>query len=194
MSGVSGMEEVNVLYDRFKSKLEAVSGECYRAQNAAEAQELICQLLQKKGIHSVAMVDSPLAKECDLANVLPKNGISLHMDNYQEVTSTVEAGITEMKWAIAELGTLVQYAVDVNERLCSAFTPIHFALVKSSALLSTLPETLSVIHNEPQIPGFIGFITGPSRTSDIERVLTIGVHGPGELIAIFVDDSVEEGK
>ncbi|WP_434512655.1 LutC/YkgG family protein [Desulfitobacterium sp. AusDCA] len=188
------MKEIDNLYDRFKSKLEAVSGECYRANTAAGAQELICQLLLKKGIHSVAMVDSPLAKECDLAHALPAKGISLHMDNYPKVTATAEAGITEMKWAIAELGTLVQYAVDPNERLCSSFTPIHLALVKSSALLTNLPEALSVIHKEPQIPGFVGFITGPSRTSDIERVLTIGVHGPGELIAIFVDDSVEEVK
>lgn len=188
------MGDVNTLYDRFKSKMESVSGECYRAQTSAEAQKLICQLLQEKGIQSVAMVDSPLARSCDLVHFLPENGIILHMDHYQEVTPTVDAGITEMKWAIAELGTLVQYAEDVNERLCSAFTPIHFALVRTSALIPTLPEALRVIHKEPQIPGFVRFITGPSRTSDIERVLTIGVHGPGEVIAIFVDDSVEEGK
>jgi len=44
------------------------------------------------------------------------------------------------------------------------------------------------LHQLPQIPGFVGFITGPSRTSDIERVLTIGVHGPKQLVVIFVDD------
>lgn len=187
------MGDVNTLYDRFKSKMESVSGECYRAQTSAEAQKLIFQLLQEKGIQSVAMVDSPLARSCDLARFLPENGVTLHMDHYREVTPTVDAGITEMKWAIAELGTLVQYAEDVNERLCSAFTPIHLALVQTSTLMPTLPETLSAIHKGPQIPGFVGFVTGPSRTSDIERVLTIGVHGPGQLIAVFVDELVEEG-
>jgi L-lactate dehydrogenase complex protein LldG len=186
--------DVNLLYDRFKSKMESVSGECYRANTLAEAQKLIGDLLKKKGIKSVAMVDSSLAKICDLGHYISESGVTLYMDHYQEVTPTVDAGITEIKWAIAELGTLVEYAVDVNERLCSAFTPIHFALVRTSSLIPTLPEALSVIHKEPQIPGFVRFITGPSRTSDIERVLTIGVHGPGELIAIFVDDSVEEGK
>lgn len=188
------MGDINLLYDRFKSKVESMSGECYRANTVEDAQKLIAGLLQKKGIKSVAMVDSPIAKSCNLAHFIPETGVALHMDHYQEVTLTVDAGITEMKWAIAELGTLVQYAVDVNERLCSAFTPIHFALVRTSTLIPTLPEALSVIHKEPQIPGFVRFVTGPSRTSDIERVLTIGVHGPGELVAIFVDDSVEEGK
>lgn len=188
------MRDVNLLYERFKSKLESVSGECYRANTIEKAQKLVGELFQKKGIKSAAMVDSPLARSCDLAHYIPENGITLHMDHYQEVTPTVDAGITEIKWAIAELGTLVEYAVDVNERLCSSFTPIHFALVRTSSLIPTLPEALAIINKEPQIPGYVRFITGPSRTSDIERVLTIGVHGPGELIAIFVDDSTEEGK
>lgn len=188
------MGDVNLLYDGFKRKLETMAGECYRANSVVDAQKLIAELLQKKGVKSVAMVDSPIARSCDLAHFIPKIGVALHIDHYQKVTPTVDAGITEMVWAVAELGTLVQYAVDVNERLCSAFTPIHFALVRTSSLIGTLPEALNVIDKEPQIPGFVRFVTGPSRTSDIERVLTIGVHGPGELIAIFVDDSAEEGK
>lgn len=188
------MDELNLLYDRFKNKMEAVSGECFRVKTSIEAKDLIGKLLKDKGIHSVALVNSLLVETCDLVRALPESGIELHMDRYQEVTPKVDAGITEMKWAIAELGTLVQYAEDVNERLCSAFTPIHFALVQTSALLPSLMETLKVISMEPQIPGFVGFVTGPSRTSDIERVLTIGVHGPEQLIAIFIDEQVREEK
>jgi L-lactate dehydrogenase complex protein LldG len=188
------VEDTNILYERFKTKIEAVSGECHRVRTFKEGEELITQLLENKGVQSVAMVDSPLTLSLNLTEQLPNHGVTVFKERYQEVTPTVGAGITEVKWAIAELGTLVQYAVDVNERLCSAFTPIHIALVQTSALLPNIMKALSVIHSEPEIPGFVGFITGPSRTSDIERVLTIGVHGPEQLIAIFVDEQVEEDK
>ena len=187
------MEDNNLLYERFKTKMEAVSGECYRVKTLKEAEELVAQLLKAKGVQTVAMVDSPLTCGLNLTEQLPLAGVTVYKERYQEVTPTVGAGITEMKWGIAELGTLVQYAVDVQERLCSAFTPIHIALVQTSALLPNIMTALSVIHSEPQIPGFVGFVTGPSRTSDIERVLTIGVHGPEQLLAVFVDEQAGEG-
>lgn len=187
------MDDTNLLYERFKTKIEAVSGECYRVETLKEAEKLVTQLLRTKGVQTVAMVDSPLTCGLNLTEQLPLAGITVYKERYQEVTPTVGAGITEMKWAIAELGTLVQYSVDVNERLCSSFTPIHIALVQTSALLPNIMTALSVIHSEPEIPGFVGFVTGPSRTSDIERVLTIGVHGPEQLLAVFVDEQAGEG-
>lgn len=186
------MEDNSRLYERFKTKLEAVSGECYRTATLQEAKELAVNVLKNKGIPTVAMVDSPIARALDLAAELLAQGISVYQDRFQEATQTVGAGISEMKWAIAESGTVVQYAVDVNERLCSSFTPIHIALIQTALLLPDIKAAMSKIHQEPQIPGFVGFITGPSRTSDIERVLTIGVHGPEQLIVIFVDEMVGE--
>lgn len=185
-------EEINLLYERFKSKIEAVSGECYRVESLEQAKELVSQLLKNKGVQSVATVSSPLIQSLELADQLPKKGITVYKERYQEVTQTVGAGITEVRWAIAELGTLVQYSDDVNERLCSSFTPIHIALIQTSYLLPNILKAMEIIHREPQIPGFVGFITGPSRTSDIERVLTIGVHGPEQLIAVFVDEQAGE--
>ncbi|HHY28965.1 MAG TPA: LUD domain-containing protein [Desulfitobacterium dehalogenans] len=187
------MGDMNFLYERFQTKLQAVSGECYRAKTLKDAEELIAQIVKEKEIESVAMINSPIAKAMSLPEKLSDRGITVYTERYPEVTPTVGAGITEMKWAIAELGTLVQYAEDVNERLCSSFTPIHIALVQTSTLLPDIMTALATVHKEPRIPGFVGFITGPSRTSDIERVLTIGVHGPEQLIAIFIDEEAGEG-
>jgi L-lactate dehydrogenase complex protein LldG len=187
------VEDNNHLYEHFKAKLEAFSGECYRVVSSQEARELVVQLLKNKDVDSVAMVNTPLTRRLNLVEQLPAYGLKVYQERFNEVTPTVGAGISEMKWAIAESGTVVQYAEDVNERLCSAFTPIHIALVQTSVLLPGILEAMSKIHQEPQIPGFVGFITGPSRTSDIERVLTIGVHGPEQLIVIFVDEIAGEG-
>lgn len=182
------MEEKNNLYEKFQKKLQGVSGECYRVSTSQEAKELIKKVTQEKGIDSVAMVNTPMITGMNLKEGLQAHGVTVYTENYQEVTPKVAAGITEMKWAIAELGTLVQYAEDVNERLCSSFTPIHIALVRTETLLPDIMTALATVNQEPQIPGFVGFVTGPSRTSDIERVLTIGVHGPEELVAIFIDE------
>ncbi|EHQ90271.1 LutC/YkgG family protein [Desulfosporosinus youngiae] len=178
------------LYERFKTKLENVSGECYRVNTAKEAGELVCKVMIEKGIENVALLNSSISQKGRFADLIGEKGITVYTDKFREVTPEAHAGITQVNYAIAELGTLVQADSDVNQRLCSTLVPIHIALVSTSSLIPTLKETMATLHRLPEIPGFVGFITGPSRTSDIERVLTIGVHGPKQLVVIFVDEEV----
>ena len=60
------------------------------------------------------------------------------------------------------------------------------ALIATDRVLADLPALLTKVN--PHKSGYIAMITGPSRTADIERVLTIGVHGPERLIIVFVDE------
>ncbi|AFM42088.1 hypothetical protein Desaci_3184 [Desulfosporosinus acidiphilus SJ4] len=179
----------NELYEKFKAKLEAVSGECYRADTEEEAGKLIGTILKEKGVQNVALLEGEISQKGNLAQQFKDMNIDVITSNFREVTPDAHAGITQVSYAIAELGTLVQADEDANvdQRLCSTLVPIHVALVRTESLIPTLAETMSTIHQLPQIPGFVGFITGPSRTSDIERVLTIGVHGPKQLVVVFVD-------
>ena len=181
------------LYEKFKQKLEAVSGECYRVSTEEEAGKLIGKILNEKGVQTVALLEGEVSQKGNFKGQLNSLGLKVMTDHYREVTPDAHAGITQVTYAIAELGTLVQADADANvdQRLCSTLVPIHVAVVRTSMLQPTLAETMSLIHSFPQIPGFVGFITGPSRTSDIERVLTIGVHGPKELVVVFVDDQGE---
>lgn len=182
------------LYKGFKAKLEAVSGECYRVNTALEAGELVCKVMIEKGIKNVALLNSPITSKGDFTSQIQGKGIEVYTDHFRQVTPEAHAGITQVSYAIAELGTLVQADQDANvdQRLCSTLVPIHIALVSTSKLIPTLKDAMATIHSLPQIPAFVGFITGPSRTSDIERVLTIGVHGPKQLVVIFVDENIEE--
>lgn len=187
-----GIDHLTELYERFKTKLEVVSGECYRVNTANEAGVLICKVMQEKGIKNVALLNASISKKGSFTQQIQEAGITVYTDHFRDVTPNAHAGITQVNYAIAELGTLVQADADVNQRLCSTLIPIHIALVSTSALIPTLKETMATLRHLPQIPGFVGFITGPSRTSDIERVLTIGVHGPKQLVVVFVDEQVEE--
>ncbi|MHB1654201.1 MAG: LutC/YkgG family protein [Desulfitobacteriaceae bacterium] len=186
------MPTLEALFERFQEKLTAMAGECYRVVNAEEAGGLLVKLLLEKQVSSIALVESPLTQGGNFIEQLQGAGMTVFIDNYRTATPQVNAGITQLNWAIAELGTLVQIGTDVDQRLASMLPPIHVALIQTSKLLPTLMETLATIHSLPEIPGFVGFITGPSRTADIERVLTIGVHGPAQFIAVFVDEEVRE--
>jgi len=185
------MYDWDQLYEAFKQKLEAVSGECYRVKSTGELLPLISDLLKRKNVKSVAYVDSPIIRQANLRAL--DQEFEVYSSDHRNTAPLVDAGITEMQWGIAELGTMVQTAVDINERLVSCLPPIHIALLRTKRIIPTLMETMATLHRLPEIPGFVGFVTGPSRTSDIERVLTIGVHGPGEFIAILVDEE-ENGE
>lgn len=188
-----GIDLTTKLYEKFKSKVEVLSGECFRVKTANEAGELVCKVMKEKGIENVALLNSSISLKGEFVNKIGQAGITVYTDHFREVTPDAHAGITQVDYAIAEFGTLVQARKDasVDDRLCSTLIPIHIALVSTSTMMATLSEAMTTIHQLPQIPGFVGFITGPSRTSDIERVLTVGVHGPKQLIVIFVDEQVE---
>ncbi len=110
----------------------------------------------------------------------------LYFDVTRDLAAEARVGISQMDWALANTGTLVQTADAVDKRLVSTLPPLHIALVSTAALLPDLPALLGRV--DPRKSAYLSFITGPSRTADIERVLTIGVHGPERLIAILVDD------
>ncbi|MDR1322738.1 MAG: lactate utilization protein C [Gracilibacteraceae bacterium] len=176
------------LYDSFAAKIASVNGECYRAADRKELLTLITEALQKRKAAKVALFPSPLLTEAGVPAALTEGGYEVIIDDLRRRIPQAAVGITEAQWGIAELGTLVQYAPEVDNRLCSTLVDTHIALLKSSAILPELDDALAAIASTGALPNYVGFITGPSRSSDIERVLTVGVHGPIELVVIVVDE------
>jgi L-lactate dehydrogenase complex protein LldG len=107
-----------------------------------------------------------------------------------DVTRTVAAeasiGVSEMEWGIANTGTLVQDAAAIEKRLVSTLPKIHIALVRTDNIVADLAALFTKI--SPAQTNYMAFVSGPSRTADIERVLTIGVHGPERLVIVCVDE------
>src|SRR6185436_18691898 len=99
----------------------------------------------------------------------------------------IDIGITTAQAAIAETGTLVLDSSRERNRLISLVPPVHIAIVEAANLHSTLGETLAALQSDDEISPVVTFITGPSRTADIELTLAIGVHGPQELYVIIYD-------
>jgi L-lactate dehydrogenase complex protein LldG len=182
--------ESSALVERFKTRAEAVSAQVERVATKGQALDLIIRLLQQEGVE-----DKPhcyaVSAACPLWDQVDKNNLvaavpGLKFAVTRELAADAKVGISQMEWALANTGTLVQSADEVDKRLVSTLPLLHIALVSTAALLPDLPAVLSRV--DPRKAAYISFITGPSRTADIERVLTIGVHGPERLIIILVDD------
>ena len=143
----------------FKRNLELVDGHCIIVQSEAEVEETVKRLTEGKKIAS------PNASRSDLF--------------------AYDVGVTGAQAGIAETGTLVLDSSVERNRLVSLVPPVHIAILNASQIYPTLGETLSALQSGEEVSPAITFITGPSRTADIEFTLAIGVHGPQELYVII---------
>jgi L-lactate dehydrogenase complex protein LldG len=177
------------MYEQFKARAEGVSAEVYRYDTKARALDFIVGFLQEEGIadrpQSHALwVDSPFLNGIDRQKLREVDGLKFEVT--RELAADARFGISQMQWALADTGSLVQDSTAIEQRLVSSLPTIHIALVPTSGLLPDMPALLTRIN--PKDSGYIAMITGASRTADIERVLTIGVHGPERLVIVFVDE------
>jgi L-lactate dehydrogenase complex protein LldG len=179
---------MDALFETFKAQAEAVSAEVHRFATRRESVAFITALLQEQGCQDPARPGA-LCADGDLRGDFEAPGPSFSVD--RQAAAQAGIGISRMDWAIAATGTLVQDSTAVEQRLVSSLPPIHVALVKTTRIVADMAELFQRIH--PDQASYIAMITGPSRTADIERVLTIGVHGPERLIILCVDE-LERGN
>ena len=103
-----------------------------------------------------------------------------------------DMGITGGNIGIAESGTIVLVTNEGNADLVTTLPPIHAVIIGVEKIVATLDDAVAVLKLLPRsatgqrLSSYTNFITGPSRTADIEKVLTIGVHGPGRFAVAIV--------
>ena len=148
------------LLDVFKQSLESVSGHCIITTDVTDSLNKIITDLNARRI--ATSDNAPNAQDI------------FHYD----------VGISTAQAAIAETGTLVLDSAQERHRLVSLVPPVHIAIINASSIVETLSDALTLLQKDKEISPAITFITGPSRTADIELTLAIGVHGPRELYVI----------
>lgn len=157
----------------FKENVEAVAGHCVITTDVAD---VLRQMIADLRAQRVAISDAPELAEF---GVIPG----------REEIFDFDVGITKAQAAIAETGTLVLDSSCERNRLVSVVPPVHIAIVAASRIYATVADVLAILQNGKEVSPAITFITGPSRTADIELTLTIGVHGPQELYVIIDESS-----
>jgi len=136
---------------------------------------------KKIGIHKGDLVDLASGK---LA--LPKIDTSSGYD-VRELESC-DAGISECDALVAQTGSVLVTARSAGGRALSVLPPHHVVLARRTQLVADLPAAFARLKEKYQgnYPSMISFITGPSRTGDIERILVLGAHGPKKLTVLCV--------
>ncbi len=173
------------LYQKFCSAAEASGARLLECQSVADAVRFISD-------HAGGDVLLPESKSCgrvDLAGQLQKAGLKL-LKVDREQAADAAAGVTSASFAIADTGSLVLESTPEDVRLASTLPTRHFVLLDRSKIVTdglAAVDPLRRMHQR-DTRNYIAYITGPSRTADIERVLTIGVHGPKELYILLLDD------
>ncbi|MFT3893000.1 MAG: LUD domain-containing protein [Anaerolineales bacterium] len=94
--------------------------------------------------------------------------------------------MTKAICGLADTGSILEADGEGDKIQASLLTEVHIAVLHKSDILPSLVDALPLTHQTKSAV----FITGPSRTGDIEMSLTIGVHGPGEVHVFLVDNSM----
>lgn len=161
-------------------------------QNLSAAATDLCTLKEWSKIMAVPGLGTPeldiLIPECR------EQSIKLIQEGLRQHVGGIDIGLTWAEHGIAETGTVVMDSSLEDIRLASMISEIHAVLLPASGLVSNTSSLGQTLHASFQDkPNYTSFITGPSRTADIERVLTLGVHGPLEVHIYIIEEKTQDG-
>lgn len=182
-------QEIDEVFKTFKEKAEALTVKVIRCSSAQEAENAINLEIREGGFKKVVSVPLEKINLDKVKKQALEDGIDFVTDLNRDIVEQAQLGISEFDLGIAALGSVVQDATDVYKRLVSTLPPTHLVIINTKSIVRTFEDSIDVIQKTygNDIPGFIAYVTGPSKTADIERVLTIGVHGPGRVIIVCID-------
>lgn len=175
----------NQLVAQFTLAAENVGAEVHVL---ADQQELTAYLGERVD-GSLLLAPCPSLERLGLPQILEQTGLNVVVDNFREQGAAAVAGLTGANFGIAATGTVVLESTAEAVRIATTLPEKHFVLLDPQKILETADQATPLLHKfHQQLPqAYLAYITGPSRTADIERVLTIGVHGPGELHILLLE-------
>jgi L-lactate dehydrogenase complex protein LldG len=165
-----------------------------RAASIREARDTIASLLRELGAKRVVSGNTELLRELDVrgdeftVEVCPLGGSEAERKALRASAAGADVGLTEADYGIAESGTLALLHRPGQGRAISLLPPVHVAVLRTGDLHPDLGALFERLESDERHPASaLTFITGPSRTGDIEFVITKGVHGPGALHVVLLD-------
>ena len=169
--------------DRLIQEVNLVAGHAQHI-TLQEIDAALAKLVAVGGIKKAALWQTDYITRLALADRLRKLGVNIIPATADKrALAEADLGITEVDFALPESGTLGLLSSPDRSRSISVLPRTHLAVVRPQALRPDLQQVFQEAKNE----GYLVFITGPSRTSDIESVPTLGAHGPEALYVWAMD-------
>jgi L-lactate dehydrogenase complex protein LldG len=205
LKGVMPEIQPEKLTELFESELESLGCNPHRVSTMLELEEKLCSILTQCQATSVVLSRNPILNQLQIGEMLegraqrvvrwPESASEgLEGSLFRDECFGAGAGITGVDFALAETGSLVLTSLTEGSQLSSLAPPVHIALYRRSQIRASLDEVLqnlpvSIDTERPSPARSVVFVSGTSRTADIEQILIRGVHGPRSVHAILVEDS-----
>lgn len=169
---------------RFAKAFEAAGGVLLRGPAEAALSDL-GEILRAEGVTALFFPEDDAAAR-EVAEALVPFG-PFHLTTGAEVrggSAEVTAGFRTAEAAIAETGTIVETGGGGKTLLPGLIADVHVSIVPATSVVAGMEEALAAFTADP--PRNISFLSGPSKTGDIEQTLTVGAHGPKKAIALLL--------
>ena len=177
--------EVDDLVGTFAAAVEAADGTCHVVDGEVP-DELLDLLVAELDGRSVVVTPEPVAR--DVGRRLAERGATVE-DASVEQAAAAGLGVTGAVAAIAATGSVVLDSRVAGGRTASVLPTVHLCVASVNTLVSTPGDVLRRLGSAGDaLPPSLVLVTGPSRTGDIEQLLTLGAHGPTALHVVLVTD------
>jgi L-lactate dehydrogenase complex protein LldG len=172
----------------FTENIEKLRGVPCRVTDFQAAAEAIATLARERGWQRVAGHAHPFVEPvlahlpCSVQRVDGSAGFD------KNALEACDAGITACEAAVAQTGSILVSSRTCGGRGLSILPHVHIAVLTVDQVVATVGDALHLTRERAagRMPSMLSFITGPSRTGDIERILVLGAHGPKELFVFLV--------
>jgi L-lactate dehydrogenase complex protein LldG len=170
--------EVEAEIDLLMVEIGKLGGKAQRIAGPEQLQTALCNLVRDESVKKVTFWQARELMDFKLEGVFASLGVEIVApDKDKRALAACDLGVTGADAALPETGTLVLRADREHPQLMSLLPRVHLAIVRPTALRADLHQVLDEIKGDKRVH----FISGPSRTADIEKTLAIGVHGPKAL-------------
>lgn len=185
------------MIESFRRELEPLGGMTWIARDDEEGIEAVLRLLKQYNAREIlAWADEELhvrglgnairASDIEILDGRVPSGGTEHRARLQEL-ERASVGVTGSLAGLADTGTLALLTSESRSRLASLLPPVHIAVLPVSRLFRSLAAFFAAHPTVTQQGSNLAFVTGPSRTADIELILTRGVHGPRDVHVVIAE-------
>jgi L-lactate dehydrogenase complex protein LldG len=178
----------------FREKCVQLRTDFQPVASSEEAATALATLRDRHGWTAVASHHHPLVDP-----VVQTLGLeTVYLEQHPEIKSLerCSVGITACDALVAQTGSILLTARTAGGRVLSVLPPYHVVIAGIDQLLADLPAAFDLLYEKygDNYPSFATFITGPSRTGDIERILVLGAHGPRNLTILLFGSGSPSSK
>jgi L-lactate dehydrogenase complex protein LldG len=186
---VSVEDAVQHLLDEFREKAESLGVTVLRVASDGDAVQAVADWAFSLEADCVIVASEVMRQMPGIATALASTGLRVRAPASPAETRDAPLGLSIGHLAVAETGSVLLSEPSLEDRSVGMLALAQATICPTAALVASLDDAAPVIRRLSLARGgaFSTLVTGPSRTADIERVLTVGVQGPGKVMTLFVD-------